>query len=1460
MNTMGSALLNRSSMNSPKETTPSIQRVFRDLSQKEFADIEQASVLLKMGWSGAFGWNTLLESQRVLIISEAGAGKTYECRGQQKILWNKGEPAFYLELGQLALSNLRDLLSVEEEARLDTWLAAQSETATFFLDSIDELKLTLGSFEVALKRLSKAISGQLKRVRIIITSRPTAVDQQLIREYLPVPDPIQSVGHGESFADIAMGRQQRTNQNDKEAAPAWRSVALMPLTDAQIQEMASLNGVDDPDTLLADIRARNAEDFARRPQDLIELCSDWREHRRIRTHREQVAHNISTKLKPRTDRLERAQLSPDKALDGACRLALAALLTRKLTIRLSVEADQGGELGIALDPAVVLHDWTPEERETLLERALFGFASYGRVRFHHRSVVEFLAAQSLETYLAQGMPFKSIKRLLFVETLQGIKVVRPIMRPVAAWLAGTCQSIFAEVRDREPEVLFDHADPESLPIPQRIEVLRAYTQFYGYGGWRGLHTPRLQTDRFASPDLAPHVRELWELGVENREVRELLLDLIGAGPMPTCADIAHSVAIDTSASYDERFRAVMALDYLNDHRLGALIESMVVTPAWWPERLVRSAILQLFPRYISPAQLCTLLGRIQAPERRTLSEFGWMLPQRIGESDLTGSYLTALREGLTELVIEDLAWEEKWPHLVSKRQHLLSTLAAVCLRLIHAGEADESLLRAIAITLRLQREDYSRNESAQSLRIILAELSPTLREAIFWADDEFSESMHSQKDLWKRLYSALYRGPLAINIEQDGAWIRRALADKSRKLLEREMMLEVLLRNTLSDVDAPRDYLEALKQSVVNEPLLIERIDLQLRPREVDPEQAVLDAEIAEQGRENAQSEAEGHASWMRFWSEVAAHPETAFLPEKAEETTWGLWQVMQNSGVESRGSGWSRRFIEEHFSKDVADRLRASMQQIWRKDRPTLRHERDASEKDRYLVRWQLGLAAIAAESEDPNWAKNLSSSEAALAARYAPIELNGFPSWLEALILEHPAAVEETLGPDLSADLDEVASVHRSGMLLQNLSHSPDVIQRLFLPRVRIWLDSNARSLCDGENNAAIFRQLELVLGILIAHGGREAQEHIQAMAADQLQGLVHSPFMQIWLTTLMRLNPHAGTEVLERLLAPLEPAATGPAIDIFGGMFGERHSTLLVGLKNPSFTPAVLLRIARLAYQHVRRSDDIRHEGVFSPGVRDAAQDGRSAILDAIINATGTEAWAIKLEMIADPLFAHFRDRLALLARETAAEEVEGGALAESQVVILNRYYEAPPATRDDMFAMLIDRLDDLDDLLLQDDSPRDAWAPITEEKIMRREIARELRNASNNVYSVDQEAVTADEKETDIRLRVASSGQQGVIELKIGESWSGRELRDTVQSQLVTRYMAAESCRSGCLLVTVANGSRTWKHPDSDEVLDIYGLRAMLEAEVQRVAQAMGGSLRLAVRVLDLRPRLKGGAST
>lgn len=144
-----------------------IERTFLDIREGERHNADEQSFLVSLGWSRGTTWEVLLRSKRVLMISEAGAGKTYECRKQAERLWDQGEPAFFVELAALASSDLRSMLDDEEEARLDAWLSTQSDVATFFLDSIDELKLSQGSFKIALKRLKKVIGSQLRRARSV---------------------------------------------------------------------------------------------------------------------------------------------------------------------------------------------------------------------------------------------------------------------------------------------------------------------------------------------------------------------------------------------------------------------------------------------------------------------------------------------------------------------------------------------------------------------------------------------------------------------------------------------------------------------------------------------------------------------------------------------------------------------------------------------------------------------------------------------------------------------------------------------------------------------------------------------------------------------------------------------------------------------------------------------------------------------------------------------------------------------------------------------------------------------------------------------------------------------------------------------------------------------------------------------------------------------------------------------
>lgn len=99
------------------------------------------------------------------------------------------------------------------------------------------------------------------------------------------------------------------------------------------------------------------------------------------------------------------------------------------------------------------------------------------LRFHHRSVQEYLAARRLNGLREKGMSIKALSRLLFAERY-GVPVVIPSMRAIAAWLALWNEHVRRELMAREPETLLSMGDPESLALSVRGDLLRAFVRAY----------------------------------------------------------------------------------------------------------------------------------------------------------------------------------------------------------------------------------------------------------------------------------------------------------------------------------------------------------------------------------------------------------------------------------------------------------------------------------------------------------------------------------------------------------------------------------------------------------------------------------------------------------------------------------------------------------------------------------------------------------------------------------------------------------------------------------------------------------------------------------------------------------------------------------------------------------------------------------------------------------------------
>jgi hypothetical protein len=445
-------------------------RRFRDLTDKELEEPELLASLNEREFRPVDGWPELLTHPRVVILAEAGSGKTREMQEQAKRLVGEGQFAFFLPLESLDRESLTELLSADEERRFQAWKADGRAPAWFLLDAADELKLTQGKLSRALNRRAKAIDGHLDRARVLVSCRPSdwrpVLDASTFQQTLPIMPKQQSAPTSDEVFLAALRRETggREAKKEDEEAPSDkpRTVALLPLSARQIERFARSLGIEDALAFLAEIERQDAWTFAGRPLDLSELVATWRAFGRLGTRAEQHQANVATKLRDDPDRRDRGVLSDARAREGAERLALALALTRTRTIHspehaLDLERAQG-----TLHPAQVLPDWSEDERQALLRRALFDPAPYGRVRFHHRSVQEYLAACRLRALRDKGMSIKALLRLLFKESY-GEAVVVPSMRAIAAWLALCDDTVRGELMAREPEALLAAGDPGSLP-------------------------------------------------------------------------------------------------------------------------------------------------------------------------------------------------------------------------------------------------------------------------------------------------------------------------------------------------------------------------------------------------------------------------------------------------------------------------------------------------------------------------------------------------------------------------------------------------------------------------------------------------------------------------------------------------------------------------------------------------------------------------------------------------------------------------------------------------------------------------------------------------------------------------------------------------------------------------------------------------------------------------------------
>ncbi len=430
---------------------------------------------------------------------------------------------------------------------------------------VDEARLRNPSdFELAIRKLGRRIITALDRTHIVITSRTTAwrpkTDLALCVRHLPFT-PTTNTATDEAQTDYVDSPTEdietlhtEDRATDKEKS-IFKIVALDNLGSGQIDAFASARGVTDTRSFLEAVERADAWWFTARPQDLEELTEFWIDEGRIGSRLELMRNSIDRRLAERDQsRADTRPLAAQRARQAAKLIAATATMAHKPTIRIPDGADNNK--GTAIQ--AILPDWHDNDQSTLLSRPIFDEAIYGTVRFHHRSVREYLTAEWFADLLSRETSRRKIEALFF-RNQYGLDVVVPTLRPILPWLAILDDKVREQVRKVAPEVVLEGGDPSQLPLPTRKLILHEVCKQLASGAFGRSITDYAAVQRIASPDLTEEVSSLLKKYAGNDELTGFLIRMVWLGQLTGALPEAKAVALSPSASTYTRIAAIRAV-------------------------------------------------------------------------------------------------------------------------------------------------------------------------------------------------------------------------------------------------------------------------------------------------------------------------------------------------------------------------------------------------------------------------------------------------------------------------------------------------------------------------------------------------------------------------------------------------------------------------------------------------------------------------------------------------------------------------------------------------------------------------------------------------------------------------------------------------------------------------------------------------------------------------------------
>ncbi len=293
--------------------------------------------------------------------------------------------------------------------------------------------------------------------------------------------------------------------------------------------------------------------------------------------------------------------------------------------------------------------------------------------------------------------------------------------------------------------------------------------------------------------------------------------------------------------------------------------------------------------------------------------------------------------------------------------------------------------------------------------------------------------------------------------------------------------------------------------------------------------------------------------------------------------------------------------------------------------------------------------------------------------------------------------------------------------------------------------------------------------------------------------------------WLVVLFHVDGLRGMNILQRHISNMKDEADKEKfMSNFCTGFSDFGTSRFGKSKRDYERTEVLKNFLPLVYRFVRPEKD------HTPDLRDKASSFRFSLLNKLAETPGRESYDALMELSGILENQITRDYIEHLAKKRVEEDSEQDSWSESHISKFAERGIKTPENEKDLCNIALYRLDDIKrDIENGDESNAGLLKKLSLETDFRKYLEGRLKEKSRSLYVKAAEEQLADDNRTDIRLHSPHIGQAVPIELKLAEKWIYSQLLESIENQLIGKYM--RTSKYGIFLVIYNNENPSIKKP-------------------------------------------------